>query len=566
MAELRKHTVIQHYARSSEAFKRKSIFAGIEMDKRNSKEARRSFLLVFTCNFCPDKFTRLGEFKKHLVLHEGEEKEHNNPSDSDDTDEEEERGPNWERNGGQGSDGNYSDDSETGDEGAFENQKTKEKRTLVENSSEIVVLEPVPKRPPGPSSQTLKIPPGPPGPPMIASAPTSKSRTPPGPPAASLTPQIQRKFISSSSQSAKPGGWYDCCTARLSTHPDFEKPFSRALQERLLATLDTPTVALPGYQMVGSTTPTLRPRSKLALEGETFHIEALRGEGGFAKVYSASWQGGEEERCVLKVQRPANDWEWHILGEVGKRVNKAAPHLASSYMTVSRCFTFSDGSLLVSKLAPLGSLLDLINVTNKEKTVAEPLALHLTAEILELVHQLHSMDLIHADLKPDNFLVTDFPGLHNRALQMIDFGKALDMQLVPEDTVFNDQVSTSGLRCVEMRERRPWRHHIDYFGVAATAYCLLVGKYLKVKKSKTTGRWEPKEFKPRRGWQGVFWRRFFDTLLNLEGGERSCLPNLLDLAEECREVFRREKDMQNGLDKARDLLVRRSMLARRRTM
>ena len=36
--------------------------------------------------------------------------------------------------------------------------------------------------------------------------------------------------------------------------------------------------------MVGSTTPTLRPRSKLALEGETFHIEALRGEGGFAKV------------------------------------------------------------------------------------------------------------------------------------------------------------------------------------------------------------------------------------------------------------------------------------------
>lgn len=269
---------------------------------------------------------------------------------------------------------------------------------------------------------------------------------------------------------------------------------------------------------------------------------------------------------MLKVQRPANDWEWHILGEVGKRVNKAAPHLASSYMTVSRCFTFSDGSLLVSKLAPLGSLLDLINVTNKEKTVAEPLALHLTAEILELVHQLHSMDLIHADLKPDNFLVTDFPGLHNRALQMIDFGKALDMKLVPEDTVFNDQVSTSGLRCVEMRERRPWRHHIDYFGVAATAYCLLVGKYLKVKKSKATGRWEPKEFKPRRGWQGAFWGRFFDTLLNLEGGERSCLPNLLDLAEECRVVFRREEGMQHGLDKARDLLVRRTMLARRRTM
>merc|ERR1719318_2312410 len=94
MADLRKHTLLQHYGGTrQQGVKRKSIFDGIEMDKRNSKEARRSFLLVFTCNFCPDKFTRLGEFKKHLVLHEGEEKEHNNPSDSDDTDEEEERRP-----------------------------------------------------------------------------------------------------------------------------------------------------------------------------------------------------------------------------------------------------------------------------------------------------------------------------------------------------------------------------------------------------------------------------------------------------------------------------------------
>ena len=48
----------------------------------------------------------------------------------------------------------------------------------------------------------------------------------------------------------------------------------------------------------------------------------------------------------------------------------------------------------MSKLAPLGSLLDLINVTNKDKTIAEPLALHLTAEVFQtfcwcLVRQCH---------------------------------------------------------------------------------------------------------------------------------------------------------------------------------
>ena len=193
-------------------------------------------------------FHRLGEFKKHLVLHEGEGKEQNNGSDvdSDDTEEEEEeeeeeRRSKLEKSRGPGSDGNYSDNSESDNEDDFENQNVKDKHTLAENTSEILVLKTVPKKPPGPASQTfLKIPPGPPGPPLSASVPAVQIRPPPGP------PPIPRKAISSSSHSAKQGAWYDCCTARLSTHPDFEKPFSRALQERLLATLETPTVALPG--------------------------------------------------------------------------------------------------------------------------------------------------------------------------------------------------------------------------------------------------------------------------------------------------------------------------------
>ena len=86
-----------------------------------------------------------------------------------------------------------------------------------------------PRGPPGPQGpnglpgmdgiQGLQGVAGPPGPPVITSAPTAKSRPPPGPPIASPIP---RKAVTSSSHSAKPGGWYDCCTARLSTHPDFD--------------------------------------------------------------------------------------------------------------------------------------------------------------------------------------------------------------------------------------------------------------------------------------------------------------------------------------------------------
>lgn len=445
---------------------------------------------------------------------------------------------------GQGIDDSNSDDSDSGIEENIESQKADKVTTLAEDRAEDVVKQtgsfnipqcssPSTKCRPSPTEAAWSVSPASGRPPLCPSVPIQRIFS------------VSTKSDSSLSRSKKQGYWHECYMDCLSTHPDFENPFAPAVQ-RLMATLATPVSALPGYQVVPGSTPTLRPGSKILLEGETFHIEALRGEGGFAKVHSASWQGGEEERCVLKVQRPANDWEWYILGEVAKRVNKSAPHLSSSYMTASRCFTFSDGSMLVSRLAPIGSLLDLINATKKDKTIAEPLALHLAAEILELVHHLHLLDLIHADLKPDNFLVTDFPGPHNRALQVIDFGKALDLRMLPKNIVFTEQVSTSGLRCVEMREGRPWRHHIDYFGIAATVYCLLTGKYLQVKKTKSTGRWEPRDFKPRRGWQGPFWQNFFDTLLNLEGGERKCLPNLLDMAGLCREAFRRGDEMQEG--------------------
>merc|ERR1719509_223923 len=138
------------------------------------------------------------------------------------------------------------------------------------------------RKPPGPPA---KLPPGPPSHPspgpLVRRPPRPPTKKPPGPP-------------------AKPSGWLACCEARLSLHPQFLQPFSRRLQQGLLATLATPVTALPGYRALPGATPAPRPRANLALGGETFRVEALRGEGGFAKVYSAAWEGGEEERCVLK--------------------------------------------------------------------------------------------------------------------------------------------------------------------------------------------------------------------------------------------------------------------------
>ena len=88
-------------------------------------------------------------------------------------------------------------------------------------------------------------------------------------------------------------------------------------------------------------------------------------------------------------------------------------------------------------------------------------------------------------------------------LQLIDFGRSIDLTLLPADAAFTkvcvclvyvpglyrypnvrsaQVVNTDGVMCTEMREGRAWRHQIDYFGVAAVAYCLLFQNYIEVVK------------------------------------------------------------------------------------
>ena len=52
-------------------------------------------------------------------------------------------------------------------------------------------------------------------------------------------------------------------------------------------------------------------------------------------------------------------------------------------------------------------------------------------------------------------------------------------------------VKTDGLKCGEMREGRPWREHIDYYGIAATAYLLLFGSYMEIIKVDSSSVVEP---------------------------------------------------------------------------
>ena len=208
------------------------------------------------------------------------------------------------------------------------------------------------------------------------------------------------------------------------------------------------------------------------------------------------------------------------------------------------------------------------------------------------------MRIVHADIKPDNFLLCHTPsssrwfdtsnlaqflvylswigvskfGHHSwlllfrpePSLQLIDFGKAIDLELEnPEGQAQSSegrQVFTSEYFSCSSFISQQGKYHLDYFGIAGSAYCLLFGKYIEVSLvfeffvtsfllwTWKFNRWAPWKIS---GWWKTtssdggksrynnilstswliflsqLWTQFFDDMLNPKTEEKQFLPSLL---------------------------------------
>jgi checkpoint serine/threonine-protein kinase len=129
------------------------------------------------------------------------------------------------------------------------------------------------------------------------------------------------------------------------------------------------------------------------------------------------------------------------------------------------------------------------------------------------------------------------------ALQLIDFGAAIDMDWYKNET-FNYVVKTENFTCCEMRENKPWTYQTDLFGLAGTAFVMLFGKYMEVEKRLQI--WSVKAKFPRY-FNKTLWEHFFMTLLNVE----SCnaMPNLQELKTQFEEeIYEKEKSVRDKIN------------------
>ena len=77
-------------------------------------------------------------------------------------------------------------------------------------------------------------------------------------------------------------------------------------------------------------------------------------------------------------------------------------------MSIPRCYVFNDGSIFVSEHQPF-TLLDVCNKVGLLGDIngRELLAVYFTIEMLHVLEKLKKADIIHADIKPENFMIQD---------------------------------------------------------------------------------------------------------------------------------------------------------------
>ncbi|XP_028414108.1 mitotic checkpoint serine/threonine-protein kinase BUB1-like isoform X2 [Dendronephthya gigantea] len=325
-------------------------------------------------------------------------------------------------------------------------------------------------------------------------------------------------------------------------------PFDPSLCNELLAQLHNPVTSFPGYHdFKKNVLPKFAMNKVVSIGSELFKIDSIAGTGAYAKVFSATkvdTTTSNTAEVALKVQRPANDWEFYICSEIVKRMRnrgKSQSEIAS-VMNATDHYSFADGSCAVANLHKRGTFLDFVNECKVQQSINERIAFFCAIGMMRILENIHDCGIIHGDFKPDNFVVLeDNVGSDEELcrLGLIDFGCAIDLKLFPPGTRFSVDKNTESFECIEMRTQRPWTTQVDTYGMLCSLHCLIFGDYMKVYQEKRTGRWKiTKSFN--RTWNRVLWNKLFDMFLNIP----SCddLPSLAAIRQEFQEYFESEED------------------------
>jgi serine/threonine protein kinase len=208
-----------------------------------------------------------------------------------------------------------------------------------------------------------------------------------------------------------------------------------------------------------------------------YRVEAVLGAGGFARVYRAV-QEDLERLVAIKVMRPAVDTEESTeetlaqIQQVEERFRREAKVISkfrSPNTVVVHDYGRTNGGLLYMTLEYVDgqTVKDLITNT---APIAPRRVVHIVKQVLRSLHEAHSFDILHRDIKPQNIMVYDHLD-QTDLVKVLDFGIAKLME-VEEEAAAVEELTTDGVLVGTPRYMSPEQIRGDRLGPASDLYSL----------------------------------------------------------------------------------------------
>lgn len=157
--------------------------------------------------------------------------------------------------------------------------------------------------------------------------------------------------------------------------------------------------------------PQLKAGMCVACAGDEFKILKYINKGSYGSIYTGkSTNTGKVH--AMKQEKPPCLWEYYICAELRKRLQ--TKRMIPGFMQIDFAIIANNSSVLITDFSKYGSIIDVCNkfqmATNRN--LEEHVVMVLTSQLLSIIGHLHRCKIIHADIKPDNFLVMSKQVLH----------------------------------------------------------------------------------------------------------------------------------------------------------